>query len=161
MIMQWIPVAAGELDTLVDGDLAALAAWVEANTERAIDADKAWQGIHTVLTGTAFPEGHDLDALVFGGTPIGDEEFAMGPARYLRPDEVAHLAGLVEPIEVTDFEARIELGRLVALDVYPAVWDREDEAAINVEYLRDGYTLVRDGFLAARKDGAGMIVYLG
>jgi hypothetical protein len=160
MIMQWYPVAAAELPTVIAMDIKALADWIGAEDRPAIDVDKAWQGIHTVLTGAAWPEGHELDALVFGGTPIGGEELSYGPARYLGADDVAALATLLEPIEVADFEARIDLALLARLDVYPQVWDRQDEADVNKTYLADGYALLREAFRSSKANDEAMVVAL-
>lgn len=156
--MQWNPVRADELSAVIAMDGDALMEWMEED-HPAVDVDKAWQGIHAVLTTTAWPEGHELDGLVFGGTPFGDD-FGYGPPRYLQPDEVAAIAALVEPISVTDFEARIDLGLLARLDVYPAGWERPDDAALNVAYLRDGYAELREAFQSARAANEAMVISL-
>lgn len=158
MIMQWNRVKADELAVVIAMDGDALIEWMEQDRP-AVDVDKAWHGIHAVLTRTAWPEGHELDGLVFGGTPFV-EDFGYGPARYLRPDEVVAIASLVEAIAVADFEARTDLGVLAQLDVYPSIWDRQDEAETNIAYLRDGYAELRDTFQSARAANDAMIISL-
>src|SRR3712207_3831611 len=57
--------------------------------EGEIDLDKAWHGIHFLLTGTAWEGQEPLCYLLVGGEYIGDEDVGYGPARVLRPHEVA------------------------------------------------------------------------
>jgi hypothetical protein len=42
MIMQWYPVAAAELPTVIAMDIKALADWIGTEDRPAIDVDKAW-----------------------------------------------------------------------------------------------------------------------
>src|SRR5687767_14577361 len=45
------------------------------------DLDKAWHGIHYLLTGTAAEGGKPLDFLVSGGREVGNVDIGYGPAR--------------------------------------------------------------------------------
>lgn len=158
--MGWVRVKADELSTVLALDQNGFMTWLEDDEDQqSVDADKAWQGIHAVLTQTAWPKGHELDGLVFGGTPFG-VEIGNGPPRYLTPDDVATIAARIEPIHVEDFEARIDLSLLARLDVYPGIWGRPEEAADNVTYLSAGYESVREAFLTAATNGEAMIVFL-
>lgn len=157
--MQWNPVAVGDLPALIGMGEEDLVEWMEANSDDAVDVDKAWHGIHAVLTNTAEPDGSDLDALVLGGTPFG-EDLGFGPTRYLRPKEVMTVAALIEPITPAAFEARINLERLAELNVYPMIWDRAEERSSNIEYLVDGYKRLRALFLSASTERQAIIVSL-
>jgi hypothetical protein len=53
------------------------------------DLDKAWHGIHWLLTGTADSGSEPLCYLLAGGTQIGDIDVGYGPARSFSAEEVA------------------------------------------------------------------------
>ena len=52
------------------------------------DIDKAWHGIHYLLTGTAWEGAAPLNFLVAGGRPVGDVDVGYGPARAFSGAEV-------------------------------------------------------------------------
>jgi hypothetical protein len=53
-----------------------------------VDIDKAWHGIHFVLTGEVFDGSEPLVNVVMGGVPIGDEDVGQGWARGLSAKKV-------------------------------------------------------------------------
>jgi hypothetical protein len=59
------------------------------------DTDKAWQGMHFILTGTAegghFPEGF----IMHGGTPVGDDKEEKC-ARLFQPEEVQQIQTMLQ-----------------------------------------------------------------
>lgn len=63
-------------------------------------------------------------------------------------------------VDVDKAWARTDLGVLAQLDVYPSIWDRQDEAETNIAYLRDGYAELRDTFQSARAANDAMIISL-
>jgi hypothetical protein len=56
-----------------------------------IDLDKAWHGIHYLLTGLAEGGPEPQSLAVFGGEEFGPE-VGYGPARFLTADQVRHVA---------------------------------------------------------------------
>lgn len=61
-----------------------------------LDIDKAWHGIHYLLTGSAWEIGEGAGAAVLGGDTIGED----GPARLLSSDTVRAVAAGLEGVEV-------------------------------------------------------------
>ena len=59
----------------------------EAGPGGELDLDKAWHGIHFLLTGSAWEGEEPLCYLLAGGQEVGDEDVGYGPARVLRPRE--------------------------------------------------------------------------
>src|SRR5205809_3698611 len=57
-----------------------------------LDVDKAWHGLHFLLTGAANEERPPLDFLVTGGEEIGDEDVGYGPARAYHSLQVREIA---------------------------------------------------------------------
>ncbi len=53
-----------------------------------LDLDKAWHGLHWLLTGTADDTDTPAGQAILGGTEIGEDK-GYGPSRLLRPDAYA------------------------------------------------------------------------
>jgi hypothetical protein len=160
MIMQWDEVEAADLARVVALDDDELFDWLEEGDDRAVfDIDKAWHGVHFVLTGDAWETTGPLGAAVLGGTEFGEDN-GYGPSRYLDPGEVAALARDLEALVPETFVERIDLAALAANDIYPGGWDDEADQEDLVEYLRAGYVAVRDGYLSAAASGRAMIISL-
>lgn len=49
--------------------------------ERSLDLDKAWHGVHRLMTGSARPTADVASEAVFGGEPIGEDLGYGTPAR--------------------------------------------------------------------------------
>jgi len=146
-----------------------------------IDVDKAWHGIHWLLTGSAEPVDPAVrqaprrrrlfrrapapapapaigaEALaVLGGEAIGEDQ-GYGPARLLRPDEVAAIAAALEPLDREALAARVDLAAMDAAGLYPGIWDEED---VYEEYVGPNYDVLRDFYLDAAARGAAVVLQL-
>jgi hypothetical protein len=89
MVLQLIAVPDAGLDSVL-ADAERLEAMLEGEGDDAIamvDRDKAWHGIHFLLTGTAWEGTGPKASLLLGGKQ-STFEVGHGPARGLRPPEV-------------------------------------------------------------------------
>jgi hypothetical protein len=90
------------------------------------DADKAWQGMHFILTGTAegghFPEGF----IMHGGTPVGDD-MEDQCARLFQPEEVQRIQAVLQAQSEEGVRQRYDGKRMDAARVYPQIWKRDGE----------------------------------
>src|SRR5687767_12235877 len=68
------------------------------------DLDKAWHGLHYLLTRTAWEGDAPLNFLVAGGREVGDIDVGYGPARVLSAAEVRAAADALA--RLTDEELR-------------------------------------------------------
>lgn len=97
----------------------------------AFNAQKFWNALHFLLTGTA--DGGDLPAatLLLGGEPIPGD-LGYGPAMAISPEQTQafhlHLAALSRQA----FLDRLDLERMTELQIYPGIWD-EDRAELQEE----------------------------
>jgi hypothetical protein len=55
--------------------------WEQGADGDELGVDKAWHGIHVLLTGTAWEGSFPLNFTVSGGKEIGDVDVGYGPAR--------------------------------------------------------------------------------
>ena len=126
--------------------------------ENSIDVDKAWHGIHYLLTGDSWGGEPPLANAVLGGTEIGDD-FGYGPARYLTADEVHAVAVALKDITPDAFRVRYVPAELTKNEIYPEIWSDPDDDAVG--YLTTWYETLRDYYIDAAARGHAMLKYLG
>jgi len=146
------------LDAAEDDDLAE-----EAQGE-AIDLDKAWHGLHYLLTGTAWGGPEPACYLVAGGEQIGDEEehdVGYGPARLLSPAQVTAFAAFAATLTPAEIQKRLNPQEMTRLEIYPEVWSREgQDARDNYDYLLE-YAIELQGFLGrVAEQQRAVVIYL-
>ncbi|MEM1185440.1 MAG: YfbM family protein [Planctomycetota bacterium] len=120
-----------------------------------VGLDKSWWAIHFVLTGTTEEFDGPL-GWVLGGEPVGDDQ-GYGPARVFEPGEVGAIADVLRPLDSDAFAVRIDTAALRANDVYPGVWEDEDDH----EYVMTYYTVLRDWVLGVAARGNGVVTIVG
>jgi hypothetical protein len=126
-----------------------------------VNLDKAWHGLHFLFTGSA-SEGEEPGCyLVQGGTAIGNEDVGYGPARALRPAEVAKFAAFLRSQSEAELQRRFDPLRMTQLEIYPEIWEEsESEEDSAIDYLLGGFETLREFVDAASKAGDGLIIYL-
>jgi hypothetical protein len=103
-----------------------------------LSLDKAWHGVHYVLSGTVEPNGSLLGQAVLGGTETGEDFSGYGPARLFTPAHVAELAeALADPQVEQDVTGRFDPQRMRELSIYPFGWDEPGERGWVLHALRD------------------------
>lgn len=132
----------------------------EGPADEAMDVDKAWQAIHFALTGRAQPgdEPDLLDAVVFGGEPVGEEDMGYGPVRCLEAETVKRLAEALRAIEPQTLGERFDWEAMRACGVYP-VADGADAENFRA-YVLDCYRELRVFFERAAQRGKCLLLYL-
>jgi len=91
-------------------------------TERSrLDLDKAWHGIHFLLTGRAFEADGPEAFLMMGGTSLGELHEEFGPARALSAQEIQALYEVVKSITVEELKERYQPEHMQ--EIYPGFWD--------------------------------------
>lgn len=130
----------------------------EGEPDGVVDIDKAWHGIHYLLTGTADGGDEPLSLAVLGGEEFG-EDMGMGPARFLTPAQVRQIASALAGLSKEVLAERFVPQDMADQRIYPdVIWMREGQGAF--DFLMESYaamaTLYRD---AAARDDA-MILWL-
>jgi len=129
-----------------------------ATSERqTLSLDKAWHGVHYLLSGSAEePTAEAPGNAVLGGTEIGDDDFGYGPARCFTPSEVADIAAaLARPELEAEAEARYQADKLTELSVYPGGWDADAR-----EWLLDALEDLREFFHEAAAQECAVLTTL-
>jgi Domain of unknown function (DUF1877) len=122
--------------------------------------DKAWHGIHFLLTGSAEEGEEPLCYLVHGGE-IPDwekygEDYPDGPPRVLRPDQIANWANALSTISAEDLRKRFDPKAMMKAEIYPTTWDRDPEEELG--YLLGYYESLRSFLDQAKKENKGAII---
>ena len=124
------------------------------------DLDKAWHGIHYLLTGTAWEGAKPLNFLISGGRPVGDIDVGYGPARVLSASETRAAHEALAQLSEDDLRGRFDPAAMTSKEIYPEIWDRPPEEDDTLGYLLE-YARTLRGFLAqAVEQGQGLVVYL-
>jgi Domain of unknown function (DUF1877) len=145
-------------DKLTMDELQAWAAKRRADVgDTEVDLDKAWHGIHYLLTGSAEPGGTLASKVIMGGEDIGPNR-GYGPAQLLKPEEVKAIAHLLEETTSDMLRKRFAPKEMTRAGVYPEIiWERDGEEAL--KYVLDYYEkLVAFYKLAAQREQAVIFV---
>ena len=128
-----------------------------ADPERTVSLEKAWHGLHFLLTGSPSGGNGPEAVLLAGGEPFG-EDLGYGPARLLRPDAVQVLSAKLSAISDDQLWGRFDAERMTAEGVYPVIWD-ENEADLREEYL-GYYHSLKDIVGKANQANDGLVIVM-
>lgn len=121
------------------------------------DVDKAWNGIHYLLTGEVEETAHPLGFLVSGGQPIGKEDVGYGPARAFSSTKLAAICDQLAPLSRETLHTRYQPKEMDRAGVYPEIWARDGDDGF--EYLFSNFEQMREFFQEARRRKWGMLIY--
>ncbi len=117
------------------------------------DLDKAWHGIHWLLTGSAGGGDEPLCYLLAGGEPVGEVDVGYGPARALTSEQVAAWDAALSQIPREELSRRFDPKAMLDADIYPQIWARSIKGEEDtLDYLLQAYGGLRDFVAAARKE---------
>lgn len=151
-------ITAAELDAILD-DPDGLEEFLYPDSGGAgneIDIDKAWHGLHFLLTGDPWHGTAPLADAVLGGTEIG-EDLGYGPARYLTVEETAAVSTALAAISAAQLADRFDAAALTSNDIYPDIWR---EGATALDYLLAAHRTVSTYYADAAAAGDAMLKYL-
>lgn len=130
----------------------------ESEPANYIDVDKAWHGIHFLLTGKADGGVGPAGLAILGGEPIGDD-VGFGPARLLLPNEVRSVSSALTALDIETLRSRYIPGDMAKADIYPTeIWEREGDEAF--DYLVKNYRSLVKFYADAASRGDGILLWL-
>jgi hypothetical protein len=122
-----------------------------------IEVDKAWHGLHFLLTGSAWEGNFPLNFIVVGGEEVGDD-LGYGPARALSSDDVRKIDAAFEPLTPEELGRRFDAQRMTELQIYPFGWSHDPDGEL--EYLLEFYTELRAFVRRTAERRHALLVYL-
>lgn len=96
--------------------------------------EKAWHGLHFLLTGEAWETDGPAAFIVAGGQEIDGSDYGYGPARLFWADETQQIHGAISGLTDDQVWSRFDPQVMAEEDVYPGIWD-EPETDLREEYL--------------------------
>lgn len=127
---------------------------------RTASLDKAWHGLHYLLTQTSWEGEAPLNALLAGGVPVGDEDAELGDARLLLPHEVARLHAALAPLDHAALRARFDPARMMELDIYPPIWTRDPAEDDSFGYCALHFDVLKRFVAEAAGQGMGVLIHV-
>ncbi|MDQ2821196.1 MAG: YfbM family protein [Pseudomonadota bacterium] len=123
-----------------------------------MDLDKAWHGMHYLLTGTADEGQQPLSLAVVGGVEFGPE-VGYGAARFLTPDQVAAIAIALADVTVDDLKQRFDPADMEAKQIYPdVIWTRDGSEGL--DYVLDVFPSLQAFYAGAAERGEAAILWI-
>ena len=123
------------------------------------DVDKAWQGIHFLLTGTDWEGSGPLAFVLQGGKEIA-EDMGYGPARGFSSAEVKAIAEALSAVAPSALFDEADPAEFTKKEIYPEIWDgepKEECIGYVIEYLKELISFVQH----AADSGRALITYIG
>jgi hypothetical protein len=123
------------------------------------DVDKAWHGIHFLLTGSEWEGDGQLAFILHGGREIS-EDLGYGPPHGFTSAEVKEIDAALRALDPAALYEQADPGEFTKNGIYPEIWDSEPkEECIGyvIEYLRAVQTFIS----SVAQSGRALIVYIG
>ena len=151
MIAGLVPIPAAKLDALRQHP-ESIVDETYPRSKDSIDLDKAWHGIHWLLTGETWGGEEPLGLAIIGGEDIGPD-LGYGPACFVTPSDVQAVAAALADLTEEELARRYDPPAMDAQHIYPTLWERDGPEGLNylVHYFR---VLVRFYADAARNGDA-------
>jgi hypothetical protein len=125
-------------------------------TADAVSLEKAWHGLHYLLTGEVWEGTGPLAFLLAGGEPLdGDEE----ATRWFTPEETRAIHQALSGVSDHVLWSRFDADEMEQQEIYPGIWD-EDEEDLKDEYLTY-FRELKQVVAAAAQSGRGLIIDIG
>jgi hypothetical protein len=120
--------------------------------------DKAWHGIHYLLTGSAWEGELPLGFICQGGSAVGDIDLGYGPARAFSAADVKEIDAALAEIDADKLAERFDPDEMEALDIYPSIWNEGEEA---LAFCVTEYAILKDFIARTAQRGFGMLLCMG
>ena len=123
-----------------------------------ISLEKAWHGLHFLLTGDAWETEGPAAFIVGGGAPLDGVDAGYGLPRLFMPDEVQQIHAKLNSTDGETLWSRYDSDAMTTEGVYPDIWD-EPEEDLKEEYLFY-FTDLKNLVSRAAGAGQGLVVFL-
>jgi len=119
-----------------------------------LEIDKAWHGIHFLLTGNPWGGEPPLKYIVLGGKALGKKGLGYGLPQYITSGQVKEAAKGLSEISMDELRKRYNPDRFFDVDIYPGIWDEGEEA---LDYLLGFFPDIVEFFESAAKNDQAII----
>ena len=132
--------------------------WMPSDSGEEMNIDKAWQGIHFLLSGKSENAENPLGFILSGGELVGDVDVGHGPARVFTSTHVNEIAQALSSLDETEIQSRCNAEEFKKNDVYPDIWDEDFDESFGylLSYLED----LKPFIATASENNKALIVYI-
>ena len=111
------------------------------------DVDKAWHGIHYLLTKSDWGGEPPLDFIVKGGNEVGAIDVGYGVARAYSSQAVSSISKSLNAFSEDILRSRFDAADMLRLKIYPEIWARpqeqDDSCGYVIEYAKALFDFIR------------------
>ncbi len=128
--------------------------------EQLLDIDKAWHAIHFLVTGHKYDsdEGDVLGSLIFGETPVNDDDLGYGPAMLVEKEKVSQIAKALDGWDKDRFRERFHMKDLIENEIYPVMDDEDEEQFFT--YVWEYFLFLKEFYQQAAKEGQHVLTFI-
>lgn len=120
-----------------------------------VDIDKAWDGLHFLLTGTSAST--PIEDAALSEAIVGVYEFESDDFLGLTPvADLPRVIGALEAVDVEQLLASVDFSEFVAAELYPNIWS--DDRAVLADTLRSAFADVLAVHRLCLADGLDLLV---
>ncbi len=122
-----------------------------------LNVDKAWHGIHFLLTGSTGGDDRQECFIYTGGRQMGNDDdvgLGYGPARGFASSEVKQIAEMLAAADEAKLRSRFDPH---VTEVYPGDWEDPEEDVLGG--LIDSYRRLREFIMGAAQADEALLVY--
>ena len=158
----FVPVSAATLATLrrdPDNAEAMLYPDDDADVEGSFDVDKAWHGLHYLLTGTGYEGEAPIRWAILGDQDLG-ADLGMGGSSFLTPGQVREVAAALADFTEAELRANFDPHEMAAFDIYPGIiWMRDGQEAL--DFVMAHFAPLVQFYADAAARGDAVVIYQG
>ena len=120
-----------------------------------MDIDKAWHGLHFLMTGTAWAGDPPLNFILAGGTEAASEDGST--TRLYLSNELREINRALKSVDRSQLQSAYNPSAMLKLNIYPGIWQRD---AHGFEYCIDHLAALKKFIAGAEQSGLGMVTIL-
>ena len=133
--------------------------WKPSEKAQEFDVDKAWHGIHFLLTGSDWEGEGPLAFVLYGGREI-KEDLGYVPPHGFTSAEVKEISKALDALNVQALHDQADPAQFKANEIYPEIWDTEPKEEC-IGYVTESLKELRDFVRKTAESNRGLIAYLG
>jgi hypothetical protein len=134
-------------------------AWQPSQKAEAFDIDKAWQGIHFLLTGSDWEGDGPLAFILHGGREI-KKDLGYGPPHGFTSAEVKAIDAALQKIDSSALYEGANPADFARKEIYPEIWETEPKEQ-SIGYLIENLKLLQKFIHQTAQSNLALIAYLG
>lgn len=132
--------------------------WMPNDSGEEMDIDKAWQGIHFLLSGKSEDIENPLGFILSGGELIGDVDLGYSPARAFTSTQVKAIHQALSALDESELQSRCIPEEFKKNEIYPDIWD--DDFNESFEYILSYLDDLKTFIATASENGKALVVYI-